>query len=783
MVTRVLDREESRPPVYAGLGPNAQVGPYVLVERLGRGGQADVWSAWDSRLNRTVAIKLIDIDDPQTSTLSQRRFLQEASTIAQLEHPNIVPLYDFGETTEYRYLVMRYMAGGSLLSRLQRAPLTVEHAIRLAFPLAAALDYVHSQHVVHRDLKSGNILLDLEGRPYLADFGLARETRVQTLVLHSRTGTLPYMSPEQLNGRVLTYTSDLFSFGILLYEMLCGRLPFGGTAALAILQMQSGTELPDPAEVNPALPGAVAQVLRELTQPDPERRPDSATGAVRRLAEALADSGAGAAQWDGALDWHDTLLLDTAGGVDTGRAQAREAQRLLQREMALWLDGEAPVRLSVTHFVLIDQFYADAEQYGLDVGHDVARFLLGAALLHDYHVGHWWNAVSDAGERLLACWDALRQADVEIVPRLMERIVSLKPGAIPTQPIADVLDRACDVLNLPEGRAPALAFLMELGGSSRAWHEVAFTPRVDVALATLALSEVEHAGAAAELIGHARSLTGLRYLLKAQEAGVPRARRALAHVRNVVAFPREVGLWPKAVALLTALWWQLAGGWQAAVLWLVASVVGCGLALGMVHFILTPYTPLAPMFRVTDSLSAGLVLGLTVGLGVGITQVLVGRWRALEPWVRLLVGILPGFALVLLGFMQYAVLFQKLNPRGWAIPAGALVLVIGFAAGQVFARREWLRVAVAMAGVWLALWGSWQMAVIDDFSQVDPLLYLAYPGEESLQPLALAALAALVAGAVGTVPAWMKRLLRRGVGRNSAAGTQERDVVRGGDRL
>ncbi len=764
MITKEVGAGEARVITRTGTGAGNQIGPYALVERLGRGGQADVWSAWDNRLSRTVAIKLIDLDSPETQPLSTRKFEQEAQTIAQLEHPNIVPLYDFGETERFRYLVMRYMAGGSLLARLQRAPLSTEQALRLALPLASALDYVHAQGVVHRDLKSGNILLDLEGRPYLGDFGLARETKTQTLVLHSRTGTLPYMSPEQLNGRPITYKSDLYSFGILLYEILCARLPFEGSAALAVVQMQTGGELPDPAEFNEALPGVVAHVLRSLTHVDPHLRPENASDAVQRIAEALSVSGLQIAPWGAALDWHDTLLLDTAGGIDTARVQAREAQRLLQREVEYWLSSEGVIRLSVTHFVLVDEFYSEAEGYGLEVTEDVARFMLRAALLHDYHIRHWWDAVPDPGDRLLACWDMLRQADADTMPRLLERIVSLGPGTIPTQPIADILDRVAAILSAPQGCAQALAFLRAIGGAPRAWRKVAFTPTVDCALADLALSDAAHADEAAALIGRARSLTAVRYLLDVFKASSTdsrhaRTRHALANVRNAVDhMPRETPLRPRAVTLLTVLWWQLRAEWQQALLWLAAAGAGCGLSLGAVHFALTPYNEYVPTFRITDSVNAGLILGLSVGLGVGLTQVIVGRWRALAPWLRLAVGVAPGFALAWLGFFLYTYLFQKFVPQGWAMPLGALIWVLGFAWGQAFTRPARLRIALGAGGVFLALFLSWVIYMASGFSQHDPLIYLAYVGDTDLaQPFALSLLAALIAGVIVTLPGWARR--------------------------
>ncbi|HQE17153.1 MAG TPA: serine/threonine-protein kinase, partial [Aggregatilineales bacterium] len=197
---------------------------FVLLEELGRGGEAAVWSGWDQTRQRVVAVKLIPTAGTQPALISAD-FERQVHLIASFSHPNILPLYRFGTSSEFYYFTMRYATGGSVTDLLRQGPLTVQHTLCLAADIVSALDYLHSQRIVHRDLKPSNILLDAEGRAYLTDFGLARRLTEDTLPLHTGRGTTFYASPEQHSRGGLTPRSDIYSLGILLYEMLTGTLP------------------------------------------------------------------------------------------------------------------------------------------------------------------------------------------------------------------------------------------------------------------------------------------------------------------------------------------------------------------------------------------------------------------------------------------------------------------------------------------------------------------------------------------------------------------------------
>ena len=176
-----------------------EFGQYRVIEHIGRGGMADVWSARDKRLNRTVAIKTVARDLSHDMN-PVKLFEREAQTIANLEHPHILPIYEFGDYDGQLYIVMRYVSGGSLEDVLEDGPLPPDEVMRLARAVAQALDYAHENKVVHLDLKPSNILLDSYQLPYLADFGLATVMGPEGRAANPGSGTLLYMAPEQLDG-------------------------------------------------------------------------------------------------------------------------------------------------------------------------------------------------------------------------------------------------------------------------------------------------------------------------------------------------------------------------------------------------------------------------------------------------------------------------------------------------------------------------------------------------------------------------------------------------------
>ncbi|MCC7104742.1 MAG: protein kinase [Chloroflexi bacterium] len=260
------------------------LGPYRLVQPAGEGGMAEVWRAWDARLERDVAIKLLSHRFASEPGYLER-FRREARAISRLDHPNILPVWDFGEHDGLTYMVSPFIGGGTLAQRLGR-PWPLDQAVAVLRLLADALDYAHSQGIVHRDVKPSNVLFRSDGRPVLGDFGIARALEGTSALTSAGlvVGTPRYMAPEQAEGELAGPASDLYALGVVAYELLTGRPPFVAATPLAVLRAQADKPLPPPRSINPALPEAVERVLFKALAKRPEERYSSGAMMVQALA-------------------------------------------------------------------------------------------------------------------------------------------------------------------------------------------------------------------------------------------------------------------------------------------------------------------------------------------------------------------------------------------------------------------------------------------------------------------------------------------------------------------
>lgn len=255
------------------------VGRYKITERLGEGGMAIVYKAWDTRLERDVAVKIIrpGAFTPDMLTDVLARFEREAKALARMSHPHIVKVYDYGEHEGSPYLVMEYLPGGTL-KKLLGSPIPWQDAIRLLLPVARGVAYAHQHGILHRDIKPANILITENGDPMLSDFGIAKLFESDNPVALTGTGmaigTPEYMAPEQWTGHAGPL-SDQYALGIVWYEMLTARKPYQADTPAAILLKQATEPLPMPSSFAPGLPHDVEfALIKTLTRDPNERYPD-----------------------------------------------------------------------------------------------------------------------------------------------------------------------------------------------------------------------------------------------------------------------------------------------------------------------------------------------------------------------------------------------------------------------------------------------------------------------------------------------------------------------------
>ena len=409
------------------LSPGTRLGPYEIVGALGAGGMGEVFKARDTRLGRTVAIKVLPpglATDPDR----RRRFEHEARAVAALDHPHICALYDVGSQDTVEFLVMAYLDGETLAARLRRGPLPLAQALELGAQIADGLAAAHRQHIVHRDLKPGNIMLVKVGAALhakLLDFGLAklREPAEPVVALSSIAtqepmttrgavmGTVPYMAPEQLEGKETDARTDIFALGCVLYEMLTGRRAFIGNSEASVVAAILTSDPLSVSILQPVTPPALDRLVRRCLAKDPEARYQSAADVAEELRgisqDVVAPSSARAATpgrrrrgrvW--ALVGVAVLLAALAGGAWFG----------LRSNPGLLLFGRPPTtaRLTDKDTIILadfdnktgDSVFDDTLKQGLSVALEQSPFL---NLLSDQRVNETLKLMGrPAGDRLTA---------------------------------------------------------------------------------------------------------------------------------------------------------------------------------------------------------------------------------------------------------------------------------------------------------------------------------------------------------------------------------------------
>jgi eukaryotic-like serine/threonine-protein kinase len=285
------------------LPSGAKLGPYEVMAPLGAGGMGEVYRARDTRLDRTVAIKVLPEHLAQSPDL-QQRFEREARAVSAINHPHICALYDIGHQDGTDYLVLEYLEGESLHDRLAKDPLPLDQALRRATEIADALDKAHRSGVVHRDLKPGNVILTKAGAKLL-DFGLAKRaepvvkgderlsalaTRAPLTEKGTLVGTIPYMAPEQIEGREADARTDIWAFGALLYEMVTGKRAFVGTSPASLIGAILKDEPPPIRELKPLTPPSLERLVKTCLAKDPDERWQNAHDLVAEL-RWIADEG------------------------------------------------------------------------------------------------------------------------------------------------------------------------------------------------------------------------------------------------------------------------------------------------------------------------------------------------------------------------------------------------------------------------------------------------------------------------------------------------------------
>ena len=494
----------------ADLKRGYQLGIYTLLEQIGRGGEAVVWSGFDNVRKRVVAIKVISMvsNDPAKASLVPANFEREVHLVASLDHPHILPMYEFGMAETFSYFVMAYKGLGTLADRVKMGPLPLLEVAKTAKQVLSALAYLHQRGIVHRDIKPSNILLDSQMRTYLADFGLAKQLSQSTMALHTGRGTGPYAPYEQQTYHSITQQSDIFSLGVVLYEMLAGQLPWGGQHSLATLQSRGNEVLPDSAEFNPECTAELTAVLRQFTAFQWQNRPQTAEAAYTLVFEAL------------------PVAVQKVVGRAFQPEKPKEAEFWAQ-DSACLLDmyqtnwqPEDKFLVSLTHLAFLASYY---EQFPMPEDESLQQFLLRGALVHDYNLSYWWQQTKVPALRWRVSIEALASEDEEVMTRALALLLREPAGELPTAvSVITSLEKLID-LAATSGewrvRRDAINALAHLLPAASQWQVIGVSPAGDAKLAHLALEESTQGKLAVEIIGRLCSETAVQTLVEVYEAG------------------------------------------------------------------------------------------------------------------------------------------------------------------------------------------------------------------------------------------------------------------------
>ncbi len=293
---RLLDNQDedaTNPPRLPRIGRTARsakmlgdFGDYELLEEIGRGGQGVVYRARQKSLNRTVALKVIGLGHWATEA-HLKRFRREAEAAASLEHPCIVPIYEVGERDGSCYFSMKFIEGGQLDEVVRRESMPIRRAVELIAKVARTVHYAHEHHILHRDIKPGNILLDRQGEPHLTDFGLARLVETESTVTRTMEvlGTPSYMAPEQAvgNNAAVSSVTDVYGLGAVLYQLLTGHPPFAGGTTYETVRLVLDAEPRQPRLLNPKVDRDLNTICLKCLEKDPRRRYASALALAEDL--------------------------------------------------------------------------------------------------------------------------------------------------------------------------------------------------------------------------------------------------------------------------------------------------------------------------------------------------------------------------------------------------------------------------------------------------------------------------------------------------------------------
>ncbi|MBK9926444.1 MAG: serine/threonine protein kinase [Anaerolineales bacterium] len=715
-------------PTLNTLTPGALFRQYKLLEQIGVGGQGVVWSALHETQKCIYAIKFNEVPDTNEGEADEIRDEYQLAKLVTLDHPHILPLEEYGFEERIRFTVSPYLSGGTLTEKIKPGHLSFDEILRYGAEVASALDYLHGQGIIHRDLKSSNILLDTSNNAYLADFGLARIVSASTMAFHTGHGTPPYAPPEQIQLKAITPKSDVFSFGILLYELFTGQLPWGGKRQLGMEQTHSRAEIPNPCEFNDALPAAIWDIFRRVTSATPGERPNS-TGEVMKMMYYLFKTPPESQIKPG--------IKNKATICD------RDAEELLKSGLSKWETSNGVYNLGLTRFALIDLYRSkiNTDIYG--------KFVLSQAINYGYNDDEWWTIVNNPKDRLMVSSLLLGKNNDAITARIIEHLKSevntnALPKGLPNSITISLLETGIKTDNVFL-RKEIFDGIRTLTRQRNEWDDRLLQPSQLKRLGDLAIEDSDIGDTTAELIGHLRSPSAIKAILKYKDD--ERKMAALSLIQKVAgSLPTDVQADMRLRLSMSWIVYRLTQRPVSLASAYILAFFGAALGVGIQVYFTYNFPSFLDTVRLTTSLEQGLIIGAIFGLGIFSTRVIVERFQSSNAFLRIALGTCTGLIGLNICLLIFHILFVSTPPKGFSITVACLLIALGFAISGLI-RSRLLRMILSSFSVFAAILGTWWIHINFAASPVDLTPVFRYDYSWPLTQIAL--IASVIAVSIG----------------------------------
>lgn len=706
---------------------------YKLLERIGVGGQGVVWSGLDQGLNQIYAIKFSETPDTDEAEADSIRDEHQLDELVKLRHAHILPLHEYGFDKGLRFTVSPYIPGGTLSEKIKTTPLSSDEILQYAAEIASALDYLHSQEIIHRDLKTSNILLDLSQKVYLADFGLARMVTTSTLAFHTGHGTPPYAPPEQVQMQAITPRSDIFSFGILLYEMFTGQLPWSGKKQLGLEQTHSKQEIPDPREFNENLPEQLVNVLRLVTSADSQLRPESAGEAMKMLYYIFETT---------PKDLSDSAIHDELS------VAKNDIEFLLSYGLERWHSTTGTYNLGLTKFALVDLARTKINSKIFN------RFLLSQALTYGYNDDHWWAVVDNPRERLAVTTGLLLKRNETITARLIGYLTHDEEIRLfPREMLEDMTTSLLEIGTTSDNvilRQQVFDGVRTLSEPGKGWNGSSLNTNQMERLGVQALEDSEVGDTAAKLVGHLRSASAVQVIIDHLDE-----ERIYATLLLIL---QTAGTLPSfvdgRVRFRLTLEWTVQRLIQQPANLIGAyfiTFLGTALGVGIQNYLTYNLTDFFDSIRIISSIERGLIVGSVFGFGIFLTRVIIERLQTSSIFLRVAAGTIAGGLTLNIALLILHILILQTSPMGWLITLGCVLISFTIAISSLLGSRL-IKMLFSSASIFIAVIGTWWIHINYATSNLELTPLFKYDYSWSLMQVSLTVLiVALMIGIFGSL--------------------------------